>query len=177
MLIFNMINIKSVYDLISLYTHYIALDTVYKGISGRILYPIGLVITLSIEGFLKKMTTNSSFLPFKRPNGACDCDLFNSGGLVDHKSGFPSGHVASTSFYMTLLYYDSIEESLFKENNNLKLLIYHIPSILMGIARYEKKCHNILQIICGMLLGFYVATILHKNKIHINYRIRKTINK
>lgn len=48
----------------------------------------------------KKLTTNlkPSYI-FKRPNGARDCGLFNTGGLVDDQSGFPSGGRGGGSSY------------------------------------------------------------------------------
>ena len=151
-----MILIHSIYDIISLYTHFIAIDFIYKGISGYIIYPIGVVLSLSIERILKIITTNSSFVPFKRPDGACNCNILNSGGIVDTASGFPSGHVASTSVYMTLLFFDSNNEK-----NVYFFLIYHIPTLLMGIARYMKKCHNLLQICAGFIIGVMVAYALY----------------
>lgn len=150
-----MILVQSIYDVISLLTHFIAIDVIYKGISGNIIYPIGLFSTLLIERILKFLTTNSAYLPFKRPDGACNCSIVNGGGVVETDSGFPSGHVASTSVYMSLLYFHSGEKGV------MLFCLYHIPTILMGVARYMKKCHNLLQIVFGLGLGICMASILY----------------
>ena len=163
-----MIIIRSIYDIISLFTHFIAVDIVYRAISGDAKYFVGVTLTLSLERILKFLTTDTDFLPFKRPDGACNCSIMNDGGIVDTRSGFPSGHVASTSVYMSLLYFSLNKQSPFL------FIIYQIPTILMGIARYRKLCHNIFQIICGALLGYLVAYFIHifgknlKNKIITN---------
>lgn len=163
-----MVLIKSIYDIISLFTHFILVDVVYKGISGNIIYPIALILSLSIERILKLLTTDSSFLPFKRPDGACNCNLFNDGGIVDKNSGFPSGHVASTSVYMTLLYFNNNDKFTVKS-----FLLYHIPTLLMGIARYMKKCHNVLQITFGAIVGYLVAYFLF---FYFKKKSNKTLN-
>ena len=150
-----MILINSIYDVISLFTHFIAVDVIYKGISGQIIYPISLLGTLLVERLFKFITTSSTFMPFKRPDDACNCSIMNTGGLVETDSGFPSGHVASTSVYMSLLYYHS------GENNAIIFGMYHIPTILMGLARYMKKCHNIFQIIVGLGLGIFIAKMMY----------------
>jgi membrane-associated phospholipid phosphatase len=166
-----MVLINSIYDILSLFIHFILVDVVYRGISGDIMYPLGLIFTLSVERILKTLTTNNTFVPFKRPEGACDCNLFNDGGIVENNSGFPSGHVASTCVYMSLLYF---------ENGNMNInmfIIYQIPTILMGIARYMKKCHNILQISFGASIGFIVAYILfYKFKKNTHHNNIKTIS-
>lgn len=156
--------IANIYDIISLYTHLVLLDTVYKGISGNILFPIGLMSTLVIEQTIKQMTTNSSIHAFKRPDGAVDCDLYNEGGVVDHKSGFPSGHMASTAFYLTFMFLLHCKQ---RDRYFTKYMKYHIISFLMGVARYQKKCHNIIQICCGYFLGVIMAHVFYQVNILI----------
>ena len=43
-----------------------------------------------------------------------------------------------------------------------KFVLYNIPCILMGFARYYKYCHNIYQIITGYILGLIIAIINNK---------------
>ena len=135
--------------------------------------PIGLIATLWVEQSIKYMTTGSSFIPFKRPDGACDCDLFNDGGIVDHKSGFPSGHMASTAFYLTFIF---LIYSRSKHNMN-KYIQYHMISVLMGIARYQKKCHNILQISSGFLLGTFMAYLCYHSNNRVYHNIYHILSK
>jgi membrane-associated phospholipid phosphatase len=117
---------------------------------------IGLFFSNFLHLILKSITTDlEPHNIFKRPVGANDCSLFNNGGLVEHESGFPSGHVTSVSFVMNYLYYQS--------SNNIKNnFIFNIPTILVAIGRYMGNCHNIIQIIAGYLLGFSIAYLMIK---------------
>ena len=120
---------------------------------------IGLGSVLYLQWGIKKLTTNSSISLFKRPGGAHDCGLFNDGGLVENNSGFPSGHMGSTSFMTNLIYFK------FCKNKNIGNYIkYNIWNIFMAYARYTKKCHNPLQIIAGYILGLCIAYLFYYKK-------------
>jgi membrane-associated phospholipid phosphatase len=111
----------------------------------------------SIIQHFSKIITNGWYPPiFKRPDGATDCNLFNLGGKVDHCSGFPSGHVASITLLMEMLLLRNNTTGLYNK------ITYYVPIMLMAYSRYMKKCHNIIQIFAGYLLGYGVANILHK---------------
>lgn len=115
------------------------------------------VLAIIVHKYIKHYTNGIYPNIFKRPDDACDCSIFNYGGYYGNKSGFPSGHMTSTSLYMNGL--------LFKSKKPLTVynfILYNIPCILMAIARYEKKCHNIIQIIVGYLFGLSVSYILKK---------------
>ncbi len=93
---------------------------------------------------------------FLRPAGAVNCNICNGGGDYTGKVGMPSGHVALTTFVFCAL--------LQIYNSRLKGLIRYvayavvITSIcLMGLSRYYRKCHNIVQIITGVLLGIVLT--------------------
>jgi len=109
-----------------------------------------------IQYFSKKITTGWYPPIFKRPDGATDCNLFNYGGKEDHCSGFPSGHVASIAVFMEMLLLRNNTSGLYNK------IIYYIPIVLMAYSRYMKKCHNIIQLFAGYVLGYSVANILHK---------------
>ena len=114
-------------------------------------------ILCSIIQHFSKIITNGWYPPiFKRPDGATDCNLFNLGGKVDHCSGFPSGHVASITLLMEMLLLRNNTTGLYNK------ITYYVPIMLMAYSRYMKKCHNIIQIFAGYLLGYGVANILHK---------------
>ena len=148
------IEISSIYDLISLISLFI---NIYSIFSFDIILIIGAILCISIH-FIIKFVTNGWYPPiFKRPDGAKNCNLFNKGGLVENQSGFPSGHVTIVSFFMEML--------LLRNNNNdniLKKIYYNIPTILVGYARVGKGCHNCIQVIAGYLLGYMVAKLLYK---------------
>jgi len=154
-----MIKVISIYDFISLFT---LLINVYFIFNFDIILIIGLIICIISQLILKIITTNWYPLIFKRPDGAINCNLFNTGGLVDNKSGFPSGHVTVISFFMEML--------LLRYNNHdfLNKLYFNIPIILVGYARIKKGCHNLIQVIAGYLLGYFVANLLYENEKNIN---------
>ena len=153
--------INSIYDIISFSIFIINIYTIIT-----LQYDLFLsnIIVIIIHKYIKHHTTGLYPNIFKRPNGACDCNIFNDGGIVSHKSGFPSGHMSSISLFMNGF--------LFKNNKKvdiLQFIIYNIPCILMGVARYQKKCHNLIQIIFGYLFGLssaYLLKIFYYNKIH-----------
>jgi membrane-associated phospholipid phosphatase len=123
-----------------------------------------------IQHCIKMMTTGWYPPIFKRPDGACDCNLFNLGGKMDNKSGFPSGHVASVSFFMEMMILRDNISSWYNK------LIYYIPVLLIAYARYMKKCHNIVQIIAGYILGFCMSNILYKYDDEINQYIKSKLS-
>lgn len=116
---------------------------------------LGEILCTTIQHFSKQLTHGWYPPIFKRPLGARDCNLFNCGGNAEHCSGFPSGHVASITLLMEMLLLRNNKTDLY---NNI---IYHIPIVLTAYSRYMKKCHNIIQIFAGYLLGYCVAKILH----------------
>jgi membrane-associated phospholipid phosphatase len=118
----------------------------------------------------KKITTGWYPDIFKRPNGATDCNLFNYGGKSDHCSGFPSGHVASITFFMEMLVLRNNVDVLYNKTT------YYVPILLVAYSRYMKKCHNIIQIFAGYLLGYGVANILYKYDDDIKQFVKSKIS-
>ena len=127
-----------------------------------------------------KLLTSSTPYPsiFKRPDGAADCNLFNTGGKCENESGFPSGHVTLISyfcFYIYSRYSRNLKEYIFGKNyddevdgdtNAPEELIVKamciLPIILMGFARYMKNCHNIIQIIAGCATGYGISKFMQR---------------
>ena len=154
------IKINSVYDFISLFALLVNIYIIYT------LDPVlifGSSTCLFFHDFIKELTRDWYPPIFKRPNGATNCSLFNNGGLVDHKPGFPSGHVTSISFLMNML---------LLRNKNItlkKIILYNIPIFIMGYARIMKGCHNLIQIIAGYILGYSIANLFHSYAKEINH--------
>ncbi len=123
-------------------------------------------ICVFIQWFIKELTEGWYPPIFKRPDGATNCNIFNMGGVVDTKSGFPSGHVATTTLFI-------ITYMLRNNHMNTNLfMLYHIPIILVAYARIMKGCHNTIQVFAGYLLGYGLSIILHKCKNTITDYIR-----
>lgn len=152
------IKISSLYDFISLITPLSTLYIIYS-LDPQLIF--GSSLCIFSHYLLKMLTTGSKFTMFKRPDGATDCSLFNTGGLVDHKSGFPSGHVASISFLMNLLWLHTIKDNGISTIENLYTYVgYNIPVALVAYARVMKGCHNILQVTFGYMLGYAIASLM-----------------
>ena len=146
------VKMNSIYDFISLFAVLVNIYILYTLDPVLI---IGSATCLFFHDFIKELTSGWYTPIFKRPNGAMNCSLFNTGGLVDHKSGFPSGHVTSISFLMNILWLRS------KKNDWKNIFLYNFPIVLMGYARIMKGCHNLIQVLAGYLLGYIVANILY----------------
>jgi len=151
-----MVQISSIYDFFSLLVLFV---NVYVIVTLDIVAIIGFMLAIIIQSISKKITTNMepSFV-FKRPNGARNCGLFNTGGLVDDQSGFPSGHMSSISFVMLYLLLKT------KNINFSNFILYNIPILLVAIGRYMKGCHNIIQILAGYIVGGSLAYYLYPKR-------------
>ena len=158
------IKLDSMYDFISVFA---LVANIYILFSLEPTLILGSGLCLFFHDFLKEVTTGWYAPIFKRPNGAMDCSLFNSGGLVDHKSGFPSGHVTSISFLMNMLWLRN------KKNNWTSIFMYNFPIVLMGYARIMKGCHNFIQVVAGYLLGYVVAKLLYTYETEIKNMLQK----
>lgn len=98
---------------------------------------------------------------FLRPKGACDCDILNQNGCQEGKPGMPSGHMAVTVFFLLYLFFHSNTSNTSTHfPKALYIIAATLYAILMGYARYAKRCHNITQIIGGSIVGILTATFL-----------------
>lgn len=86
-----------------------------------------------------------------RPKGACNCNIANSGGCYANKIGMPSGHVLLTAFIVSWL--------VIQNPNPFKVALASFMIVIVAIARYKKKCHNITQVIAGAVIGVIFALI------------------
>jgi|TARA_B110000967_G_C18873157_1_gene556644 membrane-associated phospholipid phosphatase len=165
------IKLNSVYDYISVFAVLVNIYIIY---SLDVVLMTGLAASVFFHDFIKEITTGWYAPIFKRPNGAINCSLFNSGGLVDHKSGFPSGHVTAVSFLMNVWLFRNGNKNDWKT-----YIIYNIPIALMACARIMKGCHNFIQVVAGYLLGYGIATIvfMYEDKIKDFFRkLRNSFN-
>ena len=85
-----------------------------------------------------------------RPEGAKDCNSFCSGGSVEGKPGFPSGHVATVTLFVLLM-------GLYTQSYYWLLGFFWIGA--MAWSRYEKRCHSVEQVAGGALVGLLGAMI------------------
>jgi membrane-associated phospholipid phosphatase len=89
----------------------------------------------------------------KRPIGACNCDYISMDGDVSNRSGMPSGHVSTITFFSIYMHH---------KTKDIRYLLL-IPATMW--ARYYKKCHNLIQIFMGFNMGL-IASLLSIIKIN-----------
>jgi len=155
---FSQFKIKSLWDLISLTILITPYMGIYELLDGKIELLIGLFLCLTIEKNIKRLTHQWTPSIFKRPDEAIDCSILNDGGPAGDRGGFPSGHVATTSFFVNMYYFNN------NKYNYKTFFKYNLFPIIMGLARYMKNCHNIYQIVAGYLLGLGIAYGFHQFK-------------
>ena len=132
------------YNFISLIPILIIIYTILKKKYELLIYLILITIT---QLFIKYLTRNNKKL--LRPKGACDCGIINKGGDASSEPGFPSGHVALTSFFVNYMYFKSFNNY----GTDIDLFFINLIPIFVGLSRYKKKCHNSFQIFSGYLLS------------------------
>lgn len=90
---------------------------------------------------------------FLRPKGARNCNILCNDGDRSGMPGFVSGHCSSIAFFFTYLWL------MTKTNKNQVLVLGVVCTLLTCYARHVKKCHNLFQIISGLIFGSSFAYI------------------
>ncbi len=85
----------------------------------------------------------------RRPAGARDCDLWCVGGAVGGAPGFPSGHMTTATLLVSALW--------FHLRSPIVLWIGVPWAGAMAWSRWIKRCHSVVQIVGGAVLGWAVA--------------------
>lgn len=94
-----------------------------------------------------------SLPPFGRPSEANGCNVWCMGGAVGGVPGFPSGHMAASTMFVT---------ALWLHLRNEWVLWIGIPwLILMAWSRWAKHCHNWQQILAGTFTGAVFGGLLY----------------
>jgi membrane-associated phospholipid phosphatase len=84
----------------------------------------------------------------KRPPGAANCDTWNRNGSQAGAPGFPSGHMTTTAgFWFGAFLLCPAEYRIYV------IAIGTFAILLMAWARMQKRCHTLLQVVAGTLLG------------------------
>ena len=86
---------------------------------------------------------------FARPAEASGCDAFCMNGPVGGRPGFPSGHMTTATMLVTCLWIHTGEPVV---------LWIGVPwMVAMAWARWQKRCHNGVQIAGGVVFGYLSA--------------------
>ena len=104
-----------------------------------------------------------------RPEGASNTDMLSRNGLKPPGTpGFPSGHMTSAAFFSTYrllrLWREKGKQSVkkFVKENLTVVLFYSGIIFATAWARWYKKCHNLPQILGGIVVGTVQAVILYE---------------
>ena len=176
----NIAGEKDIYKAVSIYEFYLSITLLLLILSAQNTY-LGLLLlglySRQIPEVLMKVFLSRSGGELrnwaKRPDGARDCNMFNSGGDASNDSGLVSSH---TFLISTLMFY-----FVYKFTNNFKNSMNHKQYILVGLlllwtlivalARVRLGCHKQHQTITGFVLGaawgylLYIIIEMIKNRI------------
>jgi membrane-associated phospholipid phosphatase len=101
------------------------------------------------------------WIPYKRPPGAENCNVFNQGNSFKHINGFPSGHVSIvTAFCVTMMLVIQ------------RPWAYVLGSIWiasMTWSRVSRRCHDGPQVVGGVVFGTLVAWLCYITLLKISY--------
>lgn len=176
----NIAGEKDIYKAVSIYEFYLSIILLVLILSAQNTY-LGLLLlglySRQIPEVLMKVflsRTGGELRNWaKRPEGARDCNMFNSGGDASNDSGLVSSH---TFLISTLMFY-----FVYKFTNNFKNSMNYKQYILVGLlllwtfivalARVRLGCHQKHQTITGFVLGavwgylLYIVIEMIKNTI------------
>ena len=136
-------------------------------------FAIGMCSTDIITMILKKLSNNldkGSFLYTltRRPVVGSTCDLLSRIPSKVNAPGFPSGHMAITLYFYTMLLFLKYKEDKhttimeFCKVYWIDIAIYFIFVCLTGFARIHKGCHTLTQVVVGSIVGILGSYIHYK---------------
>ena len=131
-------------------------------------YFFGLLVSLFTPDFIKRITKLISPKGnyWYRPKGAKGCDFQSIKGFnAPFTPGFPSGHMTLTTYVMVFNILMTLEKNV--KYSNVIIIVNLLFIFAMAWARHFKKCHNIFQILGGIILGSIIAyiTLKHTNEL------------
>ena len=130
----------------------------------QLVYMIGVGVSLFLPEVIKHITKliHPNNMIWYRPKGAQGCDFRSVKGYADpYTPGFPSGHMTITSYVMIFNILMVLKKKNIK-HKHLLVLFNIFVILLMGWARYYKKCHNLFQIFGGFMLGYILSKLTFK---------------
>lgn len=135
------------------------------------LYTLGIITSTLLTEIVKKFVNPNKYFKkyWYRPKGAKGCDYLSvSGYTPEYTPGFPSGHMATTAFFV---FYNLIQTYNLTNKDNITKIFYNTSNIsllaLMGWARMYKRCHSLVQVIAGTVVGGITASIFYYLKLNI----------
>ena len=127
------------------------------------LYMLGILSATIFSESIKKGITPPDFLKpyWYRPKGAKGCDYLSIKGYApDFTPGFPSGHMSTTSYFVSYNIYNLLNKPN-SNNRNLHIFGNVLLLIVMGWARMQKKCHTFIQVAGGTIFGSLIGYVFY----------------
>lgn len=116
-----------------------------------ILLSFGLIFCIIVASFLKSIMPRYGI--FLRPtNNPCQCTFSHSNCPNQISVGMPSEHAMTMTFFVTMIY-------LKNKTIDRRVIFAFIIALLVIGERYFTKCHTLLQLFIGALVGFTLAII------------------
>ena len=131
-----------------------------------IYFSISLILFGSVSNQLEKFimqTLAGDYKLFQRPNvpsyGCGDFDV----QLSDKTFGFPSGHAQAVGFALVFWYlYIKDRKGYYTTNSTqISLALMVLIAILICWSRINNGCHNIIQVITGLLIGMLLGKLAY----------------
>ena len=127
------------------------------------LYMLGIFSATIFSESIKKGITPPSWLKhiWYRPKGAKGCDYLSIKGYAPpFTPGFPSGHMSTTSYFVSYNIYKLLErQNTLKRNSYISINLLIL--ITMGWARMQKKCHTFIQVAGGSIFGSLIGYVFY----------------
>ena len=176
----NIAGEKDIYKAVSIYEFYLSIVLLVLILSAQNTY-LGLLslglYSRQIPEVLMKVFLSRSGGELrnwaKRPEGAMNCNMFNSGGDASTESGLVSSHtflISTLMFYFVYKFTNNFKNSMnYKQYILVGLML--LWTVIVAIARIRLGCHKQHQTITGFVLGsiwgylLYMVIEMIKNKI------------
>lgn len=172
---------RDIYKAVSLYEFYMTIVFLIVVLSTQNTFIALLLLGLYsrqipeviIKLFLSRTKDNELRNWAKRPEGARDCNMFNSGGDYSNDSGLLSSHtflISTLMFYFVFKFTNNFKHGMnYKQYILVGLLL--LWNVLVAITRIRLGCHKQHQTIIGSVFGIiwgyllYMVIEMIKNKI------------
>jgi membrane-associated phospholipid phosphatase len=134
---------------------------------------VGILFCIIIANFFKSLMPKppidepdylrANNIYIRPTNDPCKCKMQPNSCLGEIGIGMPSAHATVMSFFFFMIFFRMMVI-------NIKVIIAFILALVVIGQRYVSKCHTILQLMVGSILGFVLAMIYNfsLNKIGIN---------
>lgn len=128
----------------------------------------GEILNRYLKLFFSILFENNNWALRPNPNSYCSNFLF-SFPESEFNFGFPSGHCQNIGVFSGLI----ICYFLNNTDNGIKSLSILLFSFYVGWSRIHLECHNLVQVIFGTIIGFFLGVKLWNFYVFLNNSFSK----